>query len=147
MAGCFETYSSADVRTSFLNDERGKLIKSDSLYINLYDYWTCFHASNSIVLFTWYHPKMTLLEKNIRKKWETMKDFPFVNIAFKKTREKDEYFNPKQYLEGDEEKYYEILQRWKIDHEKKYLEQFPNLICAPIRHKKLLSKSSRASLR
>ena len=52
---------------------------------------------------------MALFEKNIRKKLETMKDFPFVNIAFKKTREKDEYFNPKQYLEGDEEKYYEIL--------------------------------------
>ena len=145
MAGCFETYSSADVRTSFLNDKRGKLIKSDSLYINLYDYWTCFHASNSIVLFTWYHPKMALLEKNIRKKWETMKDFPFVTV-FKKIREKDKYFNPKQYLRGDE-KYYEILQQWKIDHEKKYLEQFPHLSRAPICHKKMFSKSSRASLR
>ena len=143
MAGRFETYSSADIRTSFLNDERGKLIKSDSLYINLCDYWTCFHASNSIVLFTWYHPKMALLEKNIRKKLKTMKDLLFDNIVLKNFREKDDYFNPKKYLGGDEE----ILQRWKIDHEKKYLEQFPNLICAPIRHKKLLSKSSRASLR
>ena len=34
---------------------------------------------------------MALLEKNIRKKWETMKDFPFVNIAFKKIREKGKY--------------------------------------------------------
>ena len=145
MAGCFETYSSAVVRTSFLSNERGKLIKSDSLYINLYHYWTCFHASNSIVLFTWYHPKITLLEKNIRKKWKAMEDFPFVNIAIKKIREKDEYFNPKQYLGGDEEKYYKILQRWKIDYEKKYLEQFSHLSRAPIRHKKFLSKSSRAS--
>ena len=80
---------------------------------------------------------MALLEKNIRKKWETMKDFPFVNIAFKKIREKDEYFNPKQYLEGDEEKYYEILQRWKIDHEKKYLEQFLHLSRPPIRYKRV----------
>ena len=143
MAGRFETYSSADIRTSFLNDERGKLIKSDSLYINLCDYWTCFHASNSIVSFTWYHPKMALLEKNIRKNLKTMKDLLFDNIVLKNFREKDDYFNPKKYLGGDEE----ILQRWKIDHEKKYLEQFPNLICAPIRHKKLLSKSSRASLR
>ena len=92
MAGCFETYSSADVRTSFLNNKRGKLIKSDSLYINLYDYWTCFHASNSIVLFTWYHPKMTLLENNIRKKWETMKDFPFANIGFLKNSRKRRIF-------------------------------------------------------
>ena len=49
------------------------------------------HASNSIVLFTWYHPKMALLENNFRKQWETMKDFPFVNIAFKKIREKGKY--------------------------------------------------------
>ena len=75
MAGRFETYSSADIRTSFLNDERGKLIKSDSLYINLCDNWTCFHASNSIVLFTWYHPKMALLEKNIRKKLKNYERF------------------------------------------------------------------------
>ena len=40
MAGCFETYSSADVRTSFLKDKRGKLIKNESLYINLLDFWT-----------------------------------------------------------------------------------------------------------
>ena len=38
----------------------------------------------TIVLFTWYHPKMALLEKNIRKKCKTMKDFPFVKIVFKK---------------------------------------------------------------
>ena len=88
MAGRFETYSSADIRTSFLNDERGNLIKSGSLYVNLYDYWTCFHASNSIVLFTWYHPKMALLEKNIRKKLKTMKDLPFDNIVLKKLSRK-----------------------------------------------------------
>ena len=98
MAGCFETYSSVDVRTSFLNNERGKLIKVTVSIINLHDYWTCFYASNSIVLFTWYHPKMAVLEKSIRKKWEAMKDFPFVNIAFKKIgeKEKDKCFNPKQ---------------------------------------------------
>ena len=86
---------------------------------------------------------MALLEKNIRKKLKTMKDLLFDNIVLKNFREKDDYFNPKKYLGGDEE----ILQRWKIDHEKKYLEQFPHLSCAPIRHKKLLSKSSSASLR
>ena len=133
MAGRFETYSSADIRTSFLNDERGNLIKSDSLYINLCDYWTCFHASNSIVLFTWYHPKMALLEKNIRKKLKTMKDLLFDNIVLKNFREKDDYFNPKKYLGGDEE----ILQRWKIDHEKKYLEQFLHLSRPPIRYKRV----------
>ena len=96
MAECFETYSSADIRTSFFNDEKGKLIKSDTLYENLYDYWTCFHATNSIVLFTWYHPKMAKLEMDIRRKWENTKDLLFVNIVFKKICEKDEYFNSKK---------------------------------------------------
>ena len=37
MAGSFdsETYGSHDISTTFLNDEGGKLIKSDSLYKNL----------------------------------------------------------------------------------------------------------------
>ena len=93
---------SADVRTSFLDDEGGKLIKSDSLCKSLYDYWTCYHASNSpLILFTWYHPKMAKVEKYIRKKWESTKDLPFVNKIFKKIKEKAEYFNPKRYLWGD----------------------------------------------
>ena len=78
MAARFETYSTADIRTSFLNDE--------SLYENLYDYWTGFHASNSILLFTWYHAKMAKFEMNIRRKWESTKDLLFMNIVFKKIR-------------------------------------------------------------
>ena len=109
MAKRFETYSSADIRTIFLNDERGKLMKSDTLYENLYDYLTSFHATNSIILFTWYHPKMAKLEMNIRRKWASTKDLSFVNIVFEKIREKDEYLNRKKYLGDDEEKYFEIL--------------------------------------
>ena len=70
---------------------------------------------------------MAKLEKYIRTKWESTKDLPFANIVFKKIKEKDEYFNPKRYLGGDEEKYFEILQQWKIDFEKNYLEQYPHL--------------------
>ena len=85
-----------------MNDEGGKLIKSDSLCKSLYDYWTCYQASNSpLILFTWYHPKMAKVEKYIRKKWESTKDLPFVNKIFKKIKEKAEYFNPKRYLWGD----------------------------------------------
>ena len=109
MAKRFETYSSADIRTIFLNDERGKLMKSDTLYENLYDYLTSFHATNSIILFTWYHPKMAKLEMNIRRKWASTKDLSFANIVFEKIREKDEYLNRKKYLGDDEEKYFEIL--------------------------------------
>ena len=143
MAERFETYSSAEIRTSLLHDKRRKLIKSDSLYENLFDYWTCFHASNSIVLFIWYHPKMAKLEMNIRRKWETTKELPFVNIVFKKIREKNKYFNPKKSLGREEEEYFEILQQWKVEFEKKYSEQYPHLSRPLIRHKKYLLKSLR----
>ena len=106
-----------------------------------------FNATNTIVLFTWYHPKQAKLEMNIRRKQESTNDLPFVDIVFKKIREKDEYLNPKKYLGSDEEKYFEILQQWKIDCEKNYLEQYPHLSRPPIRHKKCLSKSSRPCLR
>ena len=35
MSDCFETYGSAEIRTIFMNDQEGKLIKSDSLFENL----------------------------------------------------------------------------------------------------------------
>ena len=72
-------------------------------------------------LFIWYDSKMAQLEKAIRQKWVTTKDLPLVNIALKKFKEKGNYFNPMRYLGGDEEKYFEILQQWKIDFEKSYL--------------------------
>ena len=34
----FETYGSAEERTIFMNDEEGKLFKSDCLFENLYDF-------------------------------------------------------------------------------------------------------------
>ena len=55
MSDCFETYSSAEIRTILLNDEEGKLNKSDSLFENLYNFCSCFHMSYK-TLFIWYHP-------------------------------------------------------------------------------------------
>ena len=98
-------------------------------------------------LFIWYHPKMAQLDKALRRKWVTTKDLPLVNIVLKEFKEKDNYFNSMKYLGGDEEKYFKILQQWKIDFEKCYLEQFPHLRRAPIRHKKCLMRSTRPSLR
>ena len=97
MTDRFETYGSDELRILFLNDEEGKLIKTDSLFKTLYNFWTCFHAKYKSI-FIWYHPKMTMLEKTIRKKWEKTKDLPLVNIIFKKIKEKDEYFNLIKYL-------------------------------------------------
>ena len=41
MSDRFETYGSAEIRTIFMNDKEGKLIKSDSLFENLYGFWIC----------------------------------------------------------------------------------------------------------
>ena len=142
----FETCGSAELWISFINDEEGKLIKTDSLFENLYDFWTCFHGKYKSI-FIWYYPKVTMLEKTIRKKWGKTKDLPLVNVILKKIKGKDEYFNPIKYLEGDEEKYFEVLQHWKTDFERDYLEKYLHLRLAPARHKKCLTKARRPLIR
>ena len=93
MSDHFETYGSAEIRTTFMNDEEAKLIRSDSPFENLCDFWKFFHMSYK-TLFIWHHPKMAQLEKAIRGKWVATKDVPLVNIVLKKFKEKDNYFNP-----------------------------------------------------
>ena len=45
---------------------------------------------------------------NIKKKW--IPNLPKVNITFKKCKEKDAFFDPRQFLEEfDAEKYFELL--------------------------------------
>ena len=56
---------------------------------------------------------MTKLEKHIRRKWESIKDLPYVNIALKKIKEKEEYSNLKRYLGGDEEKLWKFFNNGK----------------------------------
>ena len=106
MTDTLDTYGSANLRVLFMNDERGKMIKTDSLFENLYDFWTSYHhRSNS--LFYWYGHKIWKLEMSIRRKWS--KDLPLVNIIIKKFKEKDEFFNPDRFLEEfDQEKYFEL---------------------------------------
>ena len=62
MSDCFETYSSAEIRTISMNDEEGRLNKSDSLFENLYNFCSCFHMSYK-TLFIWYHPGITIYSK------------------------------------------------------------------------------------
>ena len=66
--------------------------------------WTCFHALYKTI-FIWYHPQMHTLEMAIRRKWESTKYLPLVNVILKKFKEKDEYFKPTKYLREDQEKY------------------------------------------
>ena len=69
-------------------------------------------------------------------KWNR-KILPLVNIITKKYKEKDEFFNPTQFLnEFDSKKYFEFLAAWKKDVEASYLKDFPYLRFRPYRHKK-----------
>ena len=86
----------------------------------------------------WHGQKLWLLEQTIRRKWKKVKDWPLVNIIFKKFKEKDIFFNPEVYLEGEQEKYFELLQEWKTENEKSYLDQHPYLRFLPIRHEKFI---------
>ena len=113
-----ETYGS--FRVEFLHNERRKLIKGDTLCHNIYDFWACIHCKGFMKCKIWYHPKTAKLDKVLRKKWEKTKDFPIINVSLSKIKEGDPAFGPADYLTKDEEQYFQILQRWKIDFEKKY---------------------------
>ena len=75
-----ETYGSGDLRVECLHDKRGKNIKGESLFLNLYDYWTLLHTE---LKFHWYHPKIAILEKQIRKKLKDSKELPLANVFVK----------------------------------------------------------------
>ena len=143
-----ETSDSDGFRVDFLHDERGKLIKGDSLFNNIYDFWLCIHAAGFMKVNPWYHPKTAKLEKVLCKKFEKTKDLTIINVLLRKIRKGDNAFNPKGYLRKDEEQYFQILQRWKIDFEKAYSEKYyPFLTRAPIRHKKIFMKAPRPNIR
>ena len=133
----YETYGS--FRVKFLNDERGKLLKSDSLFLNIYDFWVLSHAQGFMKVNRWYHPKKAKLERVLRKKREreNVKDLPIINFLLRKIMEGELVFDPTNYLD-DKEQYFSNLQSWKLNFEKQYLEKYPFLTRLPIRHKKIV---------
>ena len=53
----------------------------------------------------------------------------------------DEFFDPSRFLEEfDSEKYFELLNAWKVVVEESYLKDYPYLRFSTIRHKKSLMK-------
>ena len=125
-----------------MDDEKGKEIKKDTLFENLYDFWTAFHDPNKSI-FYWYGQKIWFLEMSIRRKWNSQV-LPLVNIIFEKYKEKDEFFNPEKYLEEiDQEDFFELLKAWKVDVEKSYLDEHPYLRFSPVRHQKCLMSARR----
>ena len=133
----YETYGS--FRVKFLNDERGKLLKSDSLFLNIYDFWVLSHAQGFMKINRWYHPRKAKLERVLRKKWEreNVKDLPIINVLLRKIIEGELVFDSTKYLD-DKEQYFSNLRSWKLNFEKQCLEKYPFLTRLPIRHKKIV---------
>ena len=90
------TYGSADLRIEVLNNQNGGYIKKDKLFNNLYDYWTRFNDPNKRY-FWWYPHLLWKLQMNVHRKWN--KILMKVNIVLKKHNEKDEFFDPRRFLE------------------------------------------------
>ena len=88
-----------------------------------------------------YENKVVKLEKLKRKNWKATIDLPVIKVLIRKINEGDEAFNPTEYLEGDQEQFFQNIQQWKKDFEKTYLEQYP-FLRPPIRQKKLYVKPS-----
>ena len=143
------TYGSYGLREERLNDPFGIKIKFENLFINLYDYWTLYHHPHQQILrgiLDFDCSNVTTLENNIRKKWS--KDLLHVNIVLERYKDADEFFNPMQFLEKfDNEKYFQLLVDCKRKNEKYYLEMKGWLNRVPIRHKKVLCKSPRETIR
>ena len=68
MAVQLKTYGSAKLRVVFIDYKRGDRINTDTLFENLYDFWTSYHDSNKSI-FKWYRQKIRKFEMSIRKKW------------------------------------------------------------------------------
>ena len=88
-------------RKEFLNDQKGKLMESDELFLNIYDFWVLKHAF-FMHCKRWYQPKLTKLERILRRKWERavarVKTLPIINVLILKITEEDRTFDPTKYL-------------------------------------------------
>ena len=82
MTDYFKTYRSANLRVVFMDDKRGNRIKEDTLFENLYDFWTSYHNPNKKRIW-WYPQKIWKIEMSIRKKWNSTV-LPLANSIFKK---------------------------------------------------------------
>ena len=136
------TYSSDSLRIITINDNGGKHIKNETLFLNIDDYWTNFHST---IYFLEKPEYLFKFEKN-RRKWKT--HVPNINIFFKRVKDMDGQFTPALYLDSNDcEKYFEKLLIWKESNEKDYLLRRPFLAFEPYRHEKAIAKSYRKTCR
>ena len=76
-----ETYGS--FRIEFLHDEEGEILSGNSLFFNVYDFWSV-HRSG--FLLGTYEPKVVKLEKSIKRKWNRQTSLPVIKVLLRKLR-------------------------------------------------------------
>ena len=128
------TNGSANLRIKKIGNKFGKHIRTDTLFTNLYNYWTEFCNLQKKILF-WHSHIMWKLEMNIRRKWSP--ELPKVNIILKKYKEeREEFFDSTRFLkEFDCKKHFQLLKDWNIKSEESFLNEHPYLLFSPRRHK------------
>ena len=84
-----ETYGS--FRVEFLHDGKEKLMKGNSLFSNVYKFWSFLRCG---FMTDTYENKVVKLEKLIRKNWKATIDLPVIKVLIRKINEGDEAFNP-----------------------------------------------------
>ena len=137
------TCGSNDLCCIRFTDINGSHVKDDTLFLNIYDYWTGFHNEDRIY-FWWSSSLLSKLEWHIRKNWKAC--LPGINIAFEIINTKDNRFEPRNVLNNhDTEKFFELLVLWKELYEKYYLTLKPRY--QHYRHKKVLAKPYRKAIR
>ena len=89
--------------------------------------------------FFWYHPKITKLEKILRRKWEKagvkVITLPKINVLILKIIEEDRTFDPTNYL--NKKTMFSNLESWKMTFEEELIQRKPYLTRKPIRHRKI----------
>ena len=126
-------------RKEFLNDKKGKLIKTDELFLNIFDFWVLKHAF-FMRRKRWFHPKLTKLERILRRKWERavarVKTLPIINVLILKITEEDRAFDPTKYL-NEKEQYFANLESWEMTFEEDLIRRKPYFTRKPLRHQKI----------
>ena len=88
----------------------------------------------------WYHPKITKLEKILRRKCERagvkVKTLTIINVLILKIIEEDRAFDPTNYLNKNEQ-YFANLESCKMTFEEELIQRKPYLTRKPITHRKI----------
>ena len=99
-----------DFQVEFLHDEKGEKLWSNSLFLNIYDFW-CIRRDG--FLLRTYKAKNSLLKRIIRKKMRGNNELPNYKVLLRKCIVGEEQFNPMDYLNGDHEQYFHVFKEWK----------------------------------